>query len=328
MMKSKTPSAPPMASAEFVGHLAQGQTGSICEPNLPIIKHQNIIDIILQFSFSNGYDWYSDLDNNAHEIARKKNLDNVIQAIVSYLQQHHGLRPSYQDSLSKLIKLYYSNEPINLTDFPEADQNDLAKVLDSLHERVREQFAICSLQQPNQRDISTYLKPICKNVSPHPEYYSIKINNNITLDCNNTNNRINKVTITWEQGDTQAKQAAKDCIRWYFATHQLHDILEAYQMGYSIPVTSNSTVFQNAAIKEAKKIITAYRSSTKPQHISLFRRYQKHDDPNYNEICSIHYPRTNTNFFQPNVASAPPLSSTNNDLPQAHPVNGPTFTSE
>ena len=311
MKKTLVPTAVEIDSTNNVSNTSPStvttyHTGSISQSSLPIVKQGNLADIITQYSFVNGFDWYSTSPTNAHKQQRQDILDAIIQAIISHLHTFHVHRPSFIESISKFIRMYYSNELIDLAGFPDTDQQEIANLYTELKQRVNEQFNICYLQKPDDVSLPQYLSPLCQQVELMDGYYQVSINDNVKLLTKPDDQRVHIVRVNWNEGTPSAKKAGQDCIRWYFATHQLEDILQNYQMGFGITVTSESTHFQNAAKTEAMNIINRYRQSSSPRVKNLFKRYERPDDTQYDQLCTIQYPMTQQSYFQPEI----PISTT------------------
>ena len=315
MKKTSAPIAVPV-NAGTTNHspIAADHVGSISQSTLPIVKQGNIADIITQYSFVNGFDWYSSSPTNTHNQQRQAILDAIVQAIVSHLHTYHVQRPSFIESISKFVRQYYSDNPVDLASFPDADRQEIENLLIELKQRVNEQFAICYLQKPAETSLPQYLNPLCQQVALVDGYYQVSINDGIKLLTKPDDQRVHIVQMNWNEGTSAAKKAGQNCIRWYFATHQLEDILQNYQMGFGINITSESTHFHNAAKTEALNIINRYRQSNNPKIKTLFQRYTKPEDYQFEQLCIIQYPMTQQSYFQPEIsisqtqnASAPPV---------------------
>lgn len=327
MKKTSTPEAQ-LVDPSSVTVTAQLNTpsnlvGSICQSALPTVKQGNIADIIMQFSFVNGFDWYSKSPSDEHRTHKQAVLDAIIQAIVSHLHTYQVQRPSFIESISHFIRQYYSNNPVNIDSFPESDRQAIQDIMTELQQRINEQFSICHLQKSEGNSLAEHISPLCQQVETAGGYYQINIDKHIKLLTKRDDQRVHIVQVNWDEGPQKATKAGQDCIRWYFATHQLEGILQNYQMGFNIVITSDSVQFQNAAKAEAMQIINRYRQSSDPKLKTLFTRYHNPDDSQYAELCKFHYPLTNQSYFQPDVTtqttqrslitpSAPPMPASSN----------------
>ena len=312
MTKEKISNSP--QKVFYVTPSPTGEIGSVSTPTVPMLRHKDLVDIILQYSFTNGYSWYAKSPSVEQEETKKEILDAVIQAIMSYIYSHQTEYPCYNlEFLETFIRLYFSEDTTALAQDPLLNDPIYQKLLNDLQTRVTEQFKVCKITPPTSPIIAQDLAPICKNTATIGSDYKIVINSNITLLCKTQDQTIYRIEANWNYGEKEAKNAGKDCIRWYFATHQLSDILERYQMGYSIPITSNSIHFQNAAMQEAKRIIQTYKKSSNPYYKALFQRYAKPNDSQFDEICVTQFSPTTASpgFFstpcQALVPSAPPM---------------------
>lgn len=310
----KKNNAPNAQSVIYLHSEPIGEIGSVSTPTLPMLRHKDLVDIILQYSFINGYAWYAKSPSAEQETIKKEILDAVIQAILSYIYAHQTEYPAYNlEFLEKFIRLYFNENPETIANDPIMTDPLFQKLLDDLHARVTEQFKVCKITPPTSPIIAHDISPMCQNTATVGNDYKIIINSNITLLCKPHDQTIYRIEANWNHGEKEAKNAAKECIRWYFATHQLADILERYQMGYSIPITSNSIHFQNAAVQEAKRIIQTYKKSSNPYFKALFLRYAKPNDSQFEHICVTQFApsQSNNSFFntyhQPLTPSAPPM---------------------
>lgn len=294
-----------------------GSVGTTSPFQLPKLRPQGLVNIILQYSFVNGYDWHSlTTEHDPLYSRRKEILDSILQAIRNYIRTHPSDSSLNEDLIINLVDCYFNHEHICFEgDIPE----EIQKITQQVYERKKEQYDVCQLEA-EPVVIENFLSQIPKKTHHLEDHYCISISKDLDLILDKNTMRVHKVSTAWTTSDNQeaCKNAAKTCMRWYFSTHQLEDILEQYHNGFSIPITSENIIFQQEANKEAHRIIQQYKAIQKPHYQVLFERYKLMSDPHYENLCSFHFGKPLHHLFanntyppsnpqpQPSAPPAPP----------------------